>query len=91
MKGEVVIVRAFGGEPLIRRVWEATNEAVFACSERCFEGLMAGLPELLPIGFPRYDVFEHDSALVDKLIERWQDDPALWEQLKIWEGETNGH
>lgn len=91
MKGEVVIVRSFGGQPLIRRVWETSPETVFACSERCFQGLMEGLTELLPIGFPRYDVFEHDSDVADKLMKEWQDDPTLWEQLKVWEGEINGH
>lgn len=83
VQGEMVIVRTFGGEPKILRVWEASPKKVYACSEKTFQELIEGFKPML-IGFPRDDVFEYDSALASELMERWQDDPALWEQLKVW-------
>jgi hypothetical protein len=91
MRGETVVVRTLGGEPNILKVWEVAPDAVFLCSRENFEKLISGQQGLIPIGFPRYDVFEYDSDLANRLMEQWQHDPTLWEQLKVWEGETNGH
>jgi hypothetical protein len=87
MQGEKVIVRAFGGEPLIRLVWEAGPEVVYICTEEGYKKLMAR-EKWIPLGFPQEDVFSYDPVLVDVLLEQWARDPSLWERLTIWRGEN---
>ncbi len=66
MKGEHVIVRAYGGVPLIRRVWEENERVVFITDDKQFELLFAEKPAIEAIGFPREDVFNYDVALAKK-------------------------
>jgi hypothetical protein len=63
MKGDIVIVRAFGNVPLVRRVWDEDSRGVYVTDDERFERLTAGDPEILPplAGFPREDVFKYDS------------------------------
>jgi len=62
MRGSVVIVRAFGGQRLVRRVWDVKGQTVYVCDERGFERLLSGDPDAMPVGFPAVDVFEHEGA-----------------------------
>lgn len=57
MRGETVIVRAFKGVPLARRVWDIGERVVYITNE---EGLT-------PIGFPKEDVFIYDESLYKRL------------------------
>lgn len=34
MKGQQVLVRAYEGQPLLKRVWEVAGRLVYICSER---------------------------------------------------------
>lgn len=81
-RGDTVVVRAYGEEPLVRRVWEWTDEAVFVCNEEYYQALASGSNEWLCVGFPRRDVFQvpmFDLALLSV-------DKSLWSNLKLWEG-----
>ncbi len=78
MKGDKVIVQAFGGEPLIRRVWEVSPEAVFICSEENYHTLARGEEGLWPVGFLKEFVFCYNSEID---LENWRSAPALWGQL----------
>lgn len=84
MRGEMVVVRAFGNEPLVRRVWKATPEAVFICDEENYQRLIAGKEGYWPVGFPKKDVFCYDATLVDKLIDNYESDLSLWDDLTPW-------
>ena len=91
MRGDTVIVRAYRGEPLMRRVWDADTRLVYLCSERQFQGLWRGeLRVLPPLGFPREDVFVYDAALLAELEERWQTDPTVWDRATAWQTEKRG-
>lgn len=86
MKGEFVIVQEFGGRPLIRRVWDATSEAVFVCSEERFNALSSGENTQYPIGFPRENVYEYDASKAVMLGSLWQVDPGIWQSMTPWKG-----
>lgn len=76
MRGDLVIVRAFGGKPLVRRIWEDAGRGVYITTDAIFKNLLAGDNKIQPVGFPREDVFKFDSgiaAVMDDLIqnEKW--------------------
>ena len=87
MQGEKVIVRAFGGEPLIRLIWEAGPEVVYICTEEGYKKLLAR-EVWIPVGFPREDVFSYDPTLVNELLERRPHETSVWERLTIWREEN---
>lgn len=58
MRGEIVLVRAFGGKPLKRRVWDVGVGVVYITNDEQFQNLLAGRRAVKPIGFPREDVFK---------------------------------
>lgn len=62
MRGDQVIVRAFGGQPLVRRVWSAKNGLVYIAEEKEYRKREAGQGALEPIGFPVADVFVYDES-----------------------------
>lgn len=58
-KGDKVIVRAFGDERLVRRVWDINEKHVFICSEENFKLLQDNNRKgFSPVGFSRKDVFK---------------------------------
>lgn len=65
MRGEKVIVRAYGGEYLIRFIWEVTPEAVYICSEENYTRLSAGLSGLDPVGFPKDAAYMYDADIAE--------------------------
>ncbi len=63
MKGDLVIVRAFRGVPLIRRIYDEDETTVQITNNTPDTG-----NEALPIiGFPREDVFRYDPDLAAAL------------------------
>lgn len=88
MSGDLVIVRAYRGEPLVRRVWEVMTNAVYVCSEERFQRLWRGEREWPATGFPREDVFEYDGALYAVLQARWQTDSSVWDRAVPYTGES---
>ena len=69
MKGELVVVRSFGGGAATMRVWRESESYVSLVPTDEFERLAAGKSELQPVGFLRSDVFRHDSENPPKLID----------------------
>ena len=84
MKGDYVIAKAFGGRPLTRRVWEATSETVYICTDERYGELLDGKENCHPIGFPREYVFEYDSGMASELESQWRLTPELWDNLAVW-------
>ena len=80
MKSDLVIVRSYGHEPKLARVWEISKKVIFVCSEGNYQNLANGKPGLWPVGFLKDDVFRYNSSQ-DNLLKNWQNDPALWEHL----------
>ena len=57
MRGDIVIVRTFGGKPAERRVWDTNDSLVYVTTDEEFAKLVVGKPALQPVGFPKEDVF----------------------------------
>ena len=67
MRGNQVIVRAFGNRVLVRRVWDADEGAIYITNDEGLEKLENGDPGAAwPIGFPMEDVFRYDPGWVAK-------------------------
>ena len=90
MQGDTVVIREFGGRPLIRRVWAANDDVVFVCSEERYKHLLAGEDDRYPVGFPREYVYQYDESIVVTLQSLWEVDPTVWSSLSIWEA-SNGN
>jgi hypothetical protein len=85
MRGELVIVRDFRSEALIRRVWDSDQKAVYITDDQQFERLLAGQEGLPPVGFPREDVFEYDPSVAEPMSKGSID----WRRLKPYKGGQN--
>jgi len=85
MFGETVLVREFGGRPVICKVWEVTREKVYICTEENFEILKAHKDKpfpsnRFPIGFPKEDVFRYNPKR-KAILDNWRNNPKFWEQM----------
>jgi hypothetical protein len=78
MRGAKVIARAFGGVPVVLRVWETGRGVVYLASEAEFEKRQAGRDALEPIGFPASDVFAYDEGFLKANGAR------DWNKLRQW-------
>lgn len=78
MRGETVIVRAFGGRPLIKKIWSVGARVVYLLDETDLEKMLAGGGGVQPIGFPKEDVFRYDPETAGALSE------AIWPKLIQW-------
>jgi hypothetical protein len=78
MRGDLVIVRAYGGVPLVRRIWEKDEKGVYITDDVQLELLLAGGYAIQPIGFPREDVFKFDPELAVEM-----DDLDNWDWNKL--------
>lgn len=82
MRGKLVIVRNFRGDALVRRVWDADANAVYITDDQQFTRLVAGHEALLPVGFPREDVFECDPGVAEPMSKGSID----WTRLEPYKG-----
>jgi hypothetical protein len=84
--GDLVILRSYGGMPLVRRVWSWDSVAVYITNDEQFERLIDGKSAIQPVGFPLEDVFAYDegvAASIDSLFESGRMD---WKKLRPWTG-----
>lgn len=84
MRGDIVVVQELGGNPLIRRVWDSNEDAVFVCSDERFHYLENGEDDRQPNGFPKEFVFEYDESTIGTLKSLWQIQPSVWASLSHW-------
>ena len=75
MKGEFVVVRAYGEEPKVLRIWEVRGDTALVSAPDQFAKLESGAEALLPVGFPMQDVFQYDPKLEGEIASgkiEWQ-------------------
>jgi hypothetical protein len=63
-RGTEVIVIAYGGKRLRRRVWEDVGEGVLICTEEEYQRAMREQDEANSSGFPKEDVLEVQSDVL---------------------------
>jgi len=79
MKGQLVIVRSYGNEPLIRRIWEVRNHLVYIINDEEYKKLTSGQRAIEPIGFPKEDVFKYSPEILKILNHNVE-----WSKLEQW-------
>lgn len=79
--GEWVIVRAFNGAYLLRRVWEAHPWAVEVTGDAQYQDLAAGRKAPSPIPFPIEEVFLAEGAALAAVRAGKPVDPST---LRPW-------
>ncbi len=77
MKGDMVIVRSYGGEPKVLRIWEIAQDVIFVCSEENFNVLSDGGEGFWPVGVPKEDVFRYNPKVT-------LTDSMNWDQLNVY-------
>ncbi len=55
-RGDLAGVRLYGGENVVRRVWEDLGKAVLLCSQEAYDRASKTGEEPVWVGFPRHDV-----------------------------------
>lgn len=86
MRGQLVLVRAFGGEPQVRRIWDADDDVAVVTDDEQFQRLHEGR-EGLAATVHREDVFCYDPAAAQRLISEYKKRrKATWNGLKKWAG-----
>lgn len=64
-QGDLVIVRCWGDEAAVMRVWGATEGRVTLVAPLEYEAMLEGRSDLFPTSFPRNDVFQFDKAALE--------------------------
>ena len=80
LRGDVVLVRTFGGKAVKLRVWSVNHSRVFITNDEEYEKLVAGKTALDPIAFPGEDIFCVPATLS-------VEEPLDWSQLLPWPGQ----
>ena len=73
-RGKNVIVRDIKRQYHVRRLWDFDEDAVYVTDESGYQKLSLG-QKVVPVGFPRQDVFEYDEEAVAT---------ADWARLHPW-------
>lgn len=81
MRGDLVIVRSYGNVPLIRRVWDEDDCAVYITNDEQLQLLIEVKEALKPIGFPREDVFKYDPKLASSMDGLFKKGKWDWNKL----------
>jgi len=79
--GTFVVVRAFGDEALVRRLWSENDSVVWIYDDEQFVRRTEGKPTCEPMGFPIEDVYVFNPQK-DSLTALHE--PNWWEKLRPW-------
>jgi hypothetical protein len=72
-KDDLVIIRAYGGKPLIRRIWNFDAKAVYVIND--------SMQGIVSLGFPREDVFKYDPKVVSSMDQLYKAGKWDWNKL----------
>jgi hypothetical protein len=87
MRGNPVLVRAFGDEPVRAVYWDAVPGSVGICNPDLYVGWTERQDNPRPIGFPEACVFLFDESLLEQLMVAYAKHDAnrlsaLWEKAR---------
>ncbi len=72
-RGALVMVRALGGQPLIRRIWQEHDRGILICRVEDYDLWQSEGREPPVAGFPKEDIFVYDEHLFAELEDIYQD------------------
>jgi hypothetical protein len=77
MNGNRVIVKVFGGDFAVRRVWSVGQSVVYVTDDKNYDLLKESLGGVSPVGIPKEDVFEYSeeirsSRVNEAGLKRWR-------------------
>jgi hypothetical protein len=75
MRGKTVIIKAFGGDLLVRKVWSVGQNVIYVTDEKNYTLLTNNKDAATPIGVPKDDVFEYHKNIHRR---------SRVGQLKLW-------
>jgi hypothetical protein len=87
-RGKLVIIRAFAGEAIVRRVWSYDERAVYVTDESGFIRLLSG-EDVMPIGFRREDTFKYNPTMAEPRIATPTPEKLTppWGDMDLWREE----
>jgi len=81
MRGDLLIVRCFGGVFRVVRFWSESPNAIFITSDEGLERLQRDDSTIFPIGFPKEDVFKYNPKLAKTINNIGGTDKLDWRKL----------
>ena len=66
-KGDVVLARASGGQPIVRRVWEVESGQILVTLEDYYKRWQNQKVAPWTFGLEKTNVFKHDAKLFEQL------------------------
>ncbi len=84
MRGDLVIVKTHKERPVLLKVWEVTEQAVFVCCEETFQKLSLGVDGIWTIGVRPEEVFQFNSAIADSIRNDGNTYLPDWDSLPPW-------
>ena len=86
---DIVLCRSFGNEPLVRVVWDITEEGILICGQDSLDLSNKKQSDSVPVLAPFDAVYEYDKDLfpeLDKAFKNFGDDSpelmGLWQYAK---------
>lgn len=76
-RGEQVILRAFGDEPVVRRIWATDKQSVLVCDDDQYARKLQG-EDFDLLGFPAEFVYAFDPRAVNNGV---LNEPRWWLKL----------
>lgn len=84
-RGDTIVVRSYGNKPLIRRVWQVTDRAVYIHSEENYQKHIQGIAVVGPVGFPRDDAYVYEPDTFPADAEGVSQGATFWHQLRPYQ------
>lgn len=80
-RGKLVVLRALGGDLLIRRVWSVTSKCIYIMADSEFKKRSKGHHSLDPVGFPPEDVFVYNNETKELIDESSNTNKIPWDRM----------
>lgn len=81
MRGDLVILKSYGNEPLARRVWDENDNTVFVTNDEQLNKLLMREDAIAPIGFKREFVFRYDPLIAETMDILYKKGEFDWNKL----------
>jgi hypothetical protein len=81
MRGDLVIIRTYGNLPLIRRVWDEDQYAIYITNDEQFK-ILTNKKDGFYLGFQQKDVFKFNPELAKEMEILYKKGEWDWNKLE---------